>query len=420
MTTTIIIVVLVAAVALLSYSVVSHRRRILALDVAPSSLPNIEVGLSQIAGLTGAVVYRGNKVEIYQDGALLRRMMEDIAQARHTVHFETYIWRKGKLEVKFVDLLCRKALEGVCVRVIIDALGALQARSTQLKRLQRNGVEVVHYRHFKGLDFYHFNNRMHRKLLIVDGKVSYTCGHGIADEWVGKAQNKHHWRDTGVRIIGPAVHSFQSVFTQDWCATSTQVPTGAGCFPEQPDAGSIDVHMVKSSTKYTDSSVALFYMLAIASAKSEIIIQNPYFIPDGHIRSLLIDRARAGVSVHLMLPGKYTDNHIVRFAGHRLYRRLLVEGVHIHEFEPTMLHQKVMIIDGIWSHVGTTNFDMRSLALNAEFGVGILDKGIAEELRNAFLHDLKRSRTIDLCRWQNRAWPLKVLEWLAYQIKAQI
>lgn len=420
MTTTIIIVVLVAAVALLSYSIVSHRRRILALDVAPNSLPNIEVGLAQIAGLTGAVVYRGNKVEIYQDGALLRQMMEDIAQARHTVHFETYIWRKGKLEGKFVDLLCRKALEGVCVRVIIDALGALQARSTQLKRLQRNGVEVVHYRHFKGLDFYHFNNRMHRKLLIVDGKVGYTCGHGIADEWLGKAQNKRHWRDTGVRVIGPAVHSFQSVFTQDWCATSTQVPLGAGCFPDQPIAGSTEVHAVKSSTKYTDSSVALFYMLAIASAKSEIVIQNPYFIPDGHIPALLIDRARAGVSVHLMLPGKYTDNHIVRFAGRRLYRRLLAEGVRIHEFEPTMLHQKVMIIDGVWSHVGTTNFDMRSLALNAEFGVGILDRGIAEELRNAFLHDLKRSRTIELCRWQNRAWPLKVLEWLAYQVKAQI
>lgn len=420
MTTTIIIVVLLAALIMLSYTIISHRRRILALNVEPDSLPDIERGLNQLAGLTGAEICSGNHVEICQDGSLLRRMMEDIARARHTVHFETYLWRKGKLEVAFVNLLCRKATEGVRVRVIIDALGAIQARNTQLKRLQSCGVEVAHYRHFKGLDIYHFNNRMHRKLLIVDGQIGYTCGHGVADEWLGKAQNKHHWRDTGARLTGPIVHSFQSVFTQDWCAASMRVPLGDGCFPEQPRTGNVQAHVVKNSTKSTDSSVALFYMLAIASAKSEIIIQNPYFIPDGHIPDVLIERAKAGIDVHLMLPGKHNDSQIVRWAGQRLYQRLLRAGVHIYEFEPTMLHQKVVIIDGIWSHVGTTNFDLRSLALNAEFGVGLLDRGIASELREAFQADLQRSRCIELQQWQRRAWLLKVLEWLAYQAKAQI
>lgn len=420
MTTTIIIAVLFMAVALLSYSVISHRRNILALDVDPDSLPDIAQGLSQIAGLTGGTVYRGNDAQVFQDGALLREMIKDIALARHTVHFETYIWRRGKLEIKVVDLLCRKAEEGVRVRVIVDALGAIQAHSVQLRRLRRCGVEVAHYRHFKGLDFYHFNNRMHRKLLIVDGKVAYTCGHGIADEWLGKAQDKHHWRDTGVRLKGPVVHSFQSIFTQDWCTASTQVPLGDGCFPEQEKAGEVDAHVVKSSTKSTDSSVALFYMLAIASAKHEIIIQNPYFIPDRHISKLLIDKARAGIEVHLMLPGKQTDNHIVRIAGRRLYRCLLQAGVHIYEFVPTMLHQKVVIVDGIWSHIGTTNFDLRSLALNAELGVGLLDKSIANELRLAFLDDLQRSQTIHLAQWQSRSWALKLLEWLAFQVRGQI
>lgn len=420
MTTTIIIVILIAALLLLSYSIISHRRRILALNVDPASLPDIEQGLTQIAGLTGAVIYRGNKVEIFQDGTLLRQMMEDIAAARDTVHFETYIWRKGKLEIKLVDLLCRKAKEGVRVRVLIDAVGAMQAKDTQLARLRDCGAEVVHYRHFKGLDFYHFNNRMHRKLLIVDGKIAFTCGHGVADEWLGKAQNQHHWRDTGARLIGPVVHSFQSVFSQDWCAASTQVPLGKGCFPEQEIAGNVAAHVVKSSTKATDSSVALFYMLAIASAKKEIIIQNPYFIPDGHIPELLIKQAQAGVAVHLMLPGKYTDSQLVRMAGQRLYRKLLRAGVNIYEFDPTMLHQKIVIIDSIWSHVGTTNFDLRSLALNAEFGVGLLDRDTAEQLRQAYLADLTRCRTMSLEHWQARGWARKTLEWLAFRMRGQL
>lgn len=420
MTTTIIIAVLAAAVLLLLYSIVSHRRRILALNVDPESLPDICHGLTQIAGLTGAVVFSGNKVQIFQDGTLLRQMMDDIADAKHTIHFETYIWRRGRLEVQLVDLLCRKAHQGVKVRVIIDALGAIQARDTQLKRLQNCGAEVAHYRHFKGLDFYHFNNRMHRKLLIVDGNIAYTCGHGVADEWLGKAQNRHHWRDTGARVTGPVVHSFQSTFTQDWCATSTQVPLGDGCFPEQETVGDVQAHVVKSSTKSTDSSVALFYMMAIASAKREIIIQNPYFIPDGQIPDLLIKKAQSGVDVHLMLPGKHNDSQIVRLAGRRLYQRLLQAGVRIYEFSPTMLHQKVVVIDAIWSHVGTTNFDLRSLALNAEFGVGLLSESIAEELRDAFYTDLERSSTIDLERWQRRAWSEKMLEWLAFQLRGQI
>lgn len=420
MTTTIIIAVLAAAVMLLSYSIVSHRRRILALNVDPSSLPDIRHGLTQIAGLTGAVVFSGNRVQIFQDGTLLRQMMNDIANAEHTVHFETYIWRRGRLEVQLVDLLCNKAGQGVKVRVIIDALGAIQARDTQLKRLQRCGVEVAHYRHFKGLDFYHFNNRMHRKLLIVDGKVAYTCGHGVADEWLGTAQNKHHWRDTGARITGPVVHSFQSTFTQDWCATSTQVPLGDGCFPEQDIAGDVQAHVVKSSTKSTDSSVALFYMLAIASAKREIIIQNPYFIPDGQIPDLLIQKAEAGIAVHLMLPGKHNDSQVVRMAGQHLYHRLLKAGVRIYEFSPTMLHQKIVIIDGVWSHVGTTNFDLRSLALNAEFGVGLLSEEIAGELREAFYTDLERCHVMEVKQWQKRPWIAKLLEWLAFQLRGQI
>lgn len=420
MTTMALTISLVTAVILLLFLFVSHRRRILKLDVDTTSLPPIQNALTVIAGLTGGVVYEGNRVEIIQNGALLERMMDDIRRASHTVHLETYIWSRGILEKRLVDLLCSKVREGCTVRVLIDALGALHAHDRQLKRLRACGVELFHFKHFKGLNFYHFNNRMHRKLLVVDGSVAYTCGHGIADVWLGNAENKHHWRDTGVRLTGPVVHSIQSVFIQDWCSVSKKVPLGRGCFPKQYAAGTVQVHTVKSSTRATDSSVAMFYMLAIASARKEVLIQNPYFIPNGYIPDLLMDKARAGVRVHLMLPGRHNDVRIARLAGRRLYQKLLDAGVRIYEFGPTMMHQKILVIDGVWSHVGTTNFDLRSLALNAEIGVGILDQDTAAQLRKAFMQDLKRSQVIDPECWKSRTGIEKLLEWMAYQVRAQI
>ncbi len=420
MNATVIIVVLAAIIVVLCYLMISHRRRILALNINFNSLPDIETGLDEVAGLTGGCVVQGNKVEIFQNGLLLREMMKDISEASETIHFETYIWCRGRFESALVELLCRKASEGIKVRVLIDALGAIRARDRQLKRLKAGGVELCHFRHFKALNFHHFNNRMHRKILVVDGLKAYTCGHGVADEWLGNAQDSEHWRDTGTRLTGPVVHHIQSIFMQDWCSASRSVPVGAGCFPKLVRTGDTPVHVVKSSTKTSDSSVALFYKLAMASAKKEIIIQNPYFSPDADLAQLLMDKAASGVNVHLMLPGRHTDNHFVRLAGRKLYRRLLDAGVRIYEFLPTMMHQKVVVIDGKWSHVGTTNLDMRSLALNAELGVGILDRRVALQLRQAFKKDLERCQRINSDEWRRRSWPLKVGEWCAFRLRAQI
>ena len=414
------LVSLIFVVSLLLFLFISHRRRILKPGVDTGSLPPIEEGLTMIAGLTGGAGYEGNQVQIVQNGALFERMMEDIAAASHTVHLETYIWSRGELETQLVDLLCTKASEGCAVRILIDALGAWHAHHKQLRRLRHCGVELFHFRHFKGLNFYHFNNRMHRKLIVVDGHIAYICGHGISDVWLGNAQNRCYWRDTGVRLTGPVVHSIQSAFIHDWCSVSKKMPLGEGCFPVQKVTGQVQVHAVKSSTSAKDSSVAMFYMLAIASARKEIVIQNPYFIPNGHIPRLLMDKARAGVAVHLMLPGRLNDVRIARLASRRLYQPLLNAGVHIYEFGPTMLHQKVLIIDGVWSHVGTTNFDLRSLALNAEIGVGILDGDTAAQLRDAFAQDVSRSQLINPDQWKRRNGAERVLEWMAYQVRGQI
>lgn len=420
MAITITITVLVCVIVVLSAFLVSHRRRILALNIDIDALPDIREGVNQIAGLTGGSVMAGNAAEVLQNGLLLKRMMDDIEAARYTVHFETYLWRKGEFERQLVELFCSKARQGVKVRVLIDALGAIRARDKQLKKLRESGAELVYFRHIKHFKFSHLNNRTHRKILVVDGCVGYTCGHGVSDEWLGDAEDKHHWRDTGVRLTGPIVHSIQSVFTYDWCGATRDVPVGAGCFPEQPRTGNVAVHVVSSSTKSRDSSVALFYMMAIASARHEVIIQNPYFIPHHHIRQLLVDKARAGVKIRLMLPGECTDSKSVRFASQRVYLQLLKAGVDVYEFQPTMMHQKVIVIDGVWTHIGSTNFDLRSLVLNAEIGVGILDKKVAQDVCDAFSEDLKRSRHIRLDEWLQRPLWLKVLEWLMFQIRGQI
>lgn len=417
---TTLLVTAIAVILTATYFTLSPRRRILKLGLDPKSLPRIEDALSQLAGVTGGTVHENNEAEVFQNGDLIEAMMLEIERARHSVHFETFVWTKGVLERDFVGLLCKKVQRGVKVRVVIDAVGARGADRRQLKKLRDHGVELAEYHPISLFNLRRFNNRTHRKLLIVDGEVAFTFGHGIRDRWLGHAEDRYHWRDTGVRLRGPVVCSLQSIFVQDWIEASRTVPFERGCFVKGTGCGHVSAHVVSSSSRGGHSSVALLYMLAIASARHEIIIQNPYFTPDLVVPELLCKMVEKGVAVHLMVPGKWTDSHFVRRAGQHLYRQLLAAGVRLYEFEPALLHQKIVVIDGVWSHIGTTNFDARSLALNAEIGVGLLDKNIARELKHAFEHDLKRSRELTLEDWERRPWYKHMLDWCAYQLHGQI
>ena len=265
-----------------------------------------------------------------------------------------------------------------------------------------------------------FNHRTHRKLLIVDGSVGYAFGHGIADQWLGQGEDKDHWRDTAVRIEGPAVHGLQAVFMENWIEETHCIPTGPGCFPSLQQTGPVKAHVFSSASGDAISSVALVYTVAIASARKEVIIQNPYFVPDDGVCELLGTMVKRGVAVHLMVPGKHTDSPFVRNAGCYLYEALLRTGVRVYEFEPTLLHQKIVIVDGIWSHVGSTNFDSRSLALNEEVGIGLLDEQVAGELRAAFEVDLKRSSELTLQAWRKRPVYSRAWSWFAYKLHAQL
>jgi cardiolipin synthase len=402
------------------YFIFTHRRHTPYLKLDLDSLPPIDKGLQTLAGLTGGAVYSGNRVTVLQNGALFESMAQAIEAAKFTVHLETFVWTAGVLERRFVELLSRKAREGLKVRVLIDAIGASGADSKQLDKLRQHGVELANYCEPGWLNLRRFNHRTHRKLLVVDGSVGYAFGHGIADQWLGNGADKDHWRDTAVCIEGPAVQAMQSVFMENWIEETHCIASGEGCFPELEAQGSSEAHVVSSASDDTVSSVALLYTVAIACARREVIIQNPYFAPDDGVCELLGMMVKRGVAVHLMIPGEHTDSPFVRRAGCYLYEDMLRAGVRLYEFQPTLPHQKIVIVDGLWSHVGSTNFDSRSLSLNEEVGVGILDRSVASQLRGAFENDLRGSIEISLQQWCRRSTWTRAYDWVAYQLHDQL
>ncbi|WP_116813241.1 phospholipase D-like domain-containing protein [Steroidobacter cummioxidans] len=402
------------------YFLLKNRRNTPYLQLDLDALPALGDDVRTLAGLTEGAVTTGNACQILQDGALFPAMEADIAAAKCAVHLETFVWTAGTVERRFVELLSRKAREGIEVRVLIDAMGSAGGNDENLKRMAQAGVQLSMYCKPRWWNLRRFNHRTHRKLLIVDGAIGYTFGHGIADQWLGHGEDEKHWRDTAVRVEGPAVQALQSVFMENWIEESHRVPAGAGCFPELEAKGESDAHVVSSASGDAVSSVALLYTVAIACAKREVIIQNPYFAPDDGMCELLVMMVKRGVAVHLMLPGAHTDSPFVRRAGCRLYEQLLAGGVRLYEFMPTLIHQKIVIVDEVWSHIGSTNFDARSLSLNEEVGIGIRDAPIARQLKAAFENDLQRSRELTLDAWRRRPWYSRLFDWIAYQVHDQL
>jgi cardiolipin synthase len=390
------------------------------LDLDFDAYPTIEGALPMLAGLTESTVHEGNSATVLQNGALFPALFADIASARHTVHFETFVWTKGELERQVVDALSAKARAGVAVRVLVDAIGATRADPAELERLKASGAEIADYCKPRWWNWQRFNHRTHRKIVVIDGRVGYAFGHGVQDEWLGDGEDDKHFRDTAVRIEGPAVHALQSVFAQNWVEETHKLPAGEGCFPVLERRGDIAAHVVSSAAGDAVSAVATLYTVAIATARREVLIQNPYFTPGQGVVDLFAKVVARGVQVHLMVPGKHTDSPFVRRAGCSLYEALLEAGVRLYEFEPTLLHQKIVVVDGVWSHVGSTNFDERSLALNEEIGVGLLDARIAAELKAAFEQDLKRSHELTLERWRRRPIYDRVYERFAYLLHEQL
>jgi cardiolipin synthase A/B len=407
---------LLFAIALL----LTRRRDTPLLDLQPERYPPIDQGIEMLSGVTQSSLYDGNLATILQDGGLFPEMLRDIAGARESVHLETFVWDTGDLERQFVAAFSDRARAGVSVKILIDALGGAKANPDALDRLRNSGAEVVIYCRPRWWNWLRFNHRTHRKLLIVDGRIGYTFGHGIGDQWLGNGTDPDHWRDTAVRLEGPVVHGLQSVFAQNWVEETHRLPFGPASWPVLDERGSARAHVVSSASGEAISSVSVFYTLAIAFARHKVLIQNPYFAPDRSVVDLFRVMVERGVAIQLMVPGTHTDSPFVRRAGCHLYESLLAVGVRIFEFEPTLLHQKIVIVDGAWSHVGSTNFDSRSLALNEEVGVGVLCRDVAAELTRAFERDLGNCHELTLHQWQRRSRAARFVDRFAYLLHDQL
>ena len=378
--------------------------------------------LPSIAGITQGSLDEGNRVEVLQNGdGFFPRLFADIAGAKESVHFETYIWWDGQLARRTAALLAQKAREGVEVRLLVDGSGGRQVSEVE-GLLNEAGVRVARFHPIRFSNLGRLNNRDHRKLMIIDGRIGYVAGHGIGDEWMGNGENRNRWRDTALRIEGPAVRRLQGAFAENWIEETGEIMAGEKYFPSGlPRNGPSTVHAAYASPTGSVSTVQILYYLAIMSARREVIIQNPYLLPDEDALRA-IDEARArGVEVWIMVPSAAaTDNAIVQHASHHRFGHLLERGVRIWEYDKTLLHQKVIIIDGIWSCVGSTNFDARSFEINDEASVGVLDQVVAGQLRAAFLEDLRFARERKLEEWSGRSLWHKLKDGLAYLAHEQL
>lgn len=384
-------------------------------------IDSFEEALPSIAGMTKAIILEGNRAEIIQNGAFFEALLKSISEAKETIHFETYVWWSGDICDTVAKAFAERAREGLEVRVMVDAMGGAKMKKYLRDLMTDAGVKLVRYHPIRLADIGQLNKRSHRKVAVFDGRVGYICGHGVSRLWTGNGEDKDHWRDTGVRLHGPIVNAVQSVFAQHWIEETGEVLVGEKYFPHLDAEGDLRMHILAGAPLGGVSDLELMFKMSIASAKKELLVQNPYFIADSETASLLKRAVKRGVDVRIMVPGKITDSPVVSHAGHRHFSEMLHAGVKIFCFQRTMIHQKIMVIDGIWSHVGSTNLDSRSFDINEEAGVGIIGEEIAAELKEAFEDDLKDCEEMKAESW-DRAYHLwhRVFDRACYMLSGQL
>jgi len=377
--------------------------------------------LRTMSGFSGGSISSGNAVQTLVNGdEIFPSMLAEISGARSTINFETYIYWSGAIGYDFARALAAKSREGVAVKVLIDWVGSLPFDEELIRVMTSAGVEFVRFRpvHWYTLD--RVNNRTHRKLLIVDGRVAFTGGVGIADKWLGDARNVDEWRDTHYHITGPVVASFQAAFAENWLEATGETLLGDAFYPALEKTGDLAAQMVVSSQPNGSQDMELMFLTAIASAKSKIRVGMAYFVPDDTALQQLVDARKRGVDVEVIVPNHLTDVQVVRKGSRHFWGELLRAGVRIYEFQPTMYHPKIMIVDDVWTSFGSTNFDERSLRLNDEASLGVYGTDFARTQIDLFAADLQRSREISLEEWEARPTSEKITDWLASTLRSQL
>jgi len=379
----------------------------------PSFVPTMEA-------YTASTVSAGNRVEFLLNGdQIFPAQLAAVRSAQRTITYAQYFYEDGPPAVRMVEAISERCRAGVRAHVLLDGFGTLKMPPDLRKQLEDAGCEVATFRPLRPWALDEANNRNHRRILVVDGKMGFTGGSGASSKWMGNGRREGHWRETDARMEGPAVNDLQGAFAENWLEATGHVLGGAGYFAPQPARGTVRAQVVRSSP--TNGSFAMYtmYLLAMSSARRNIYMTNPYFLPDEQMRKALLEAKRRGVRVVLLLPGAI-DNNIVRQASRGGFGELLDGGIEIHEYRSGLLHAKTMAVDGLWATVGSTNVDNRSFALNDELNLALYDAETAAGLEKIFTDDLQHSRPVDAAQWRSRGLMTRMLEWFSMPFKPQL
>ena len=386
------------------------------------AMPNLALGepsfFPTLEAYASAPIVGGNRADLLLNGEqIFPAMLEAIRGAQRTITYAQYFYEDGPIARDLAESMAERCRAGLGVNVLLDAFGALSMPREYADTMSRSGCHVAWFRPLTQYIFRRYSNRNHRRILVVDGRLGFTGGSGVSRKWMGNGRIEHHWRDTDVRIQGPAVEYLQAAFVENWLEATGVVLGGEPYFPRPIEpSGEVYAQVVKSSPAAGSFAMYTTCLLAVNSAQRSIHITNPYFVIDARMRDALIAARRRNVRVLVLVPGSI-DHNIVRQASRRQFGDLLKAGVEIYEYLPALLHSKTMVIDGVWATIGSTNLDNRSFAVNDELNVIVYNRAVAQRLENAFGDDLAHSRRVTLQAWKSRGLTARLLETLALPIR---
>jgi cardiolipin synthase len=374
-----------------------------------------------VGHLLGPPIVCGNRIDTLVNGdEIFPAMLSAIRGAQRTIVFETFIYWSGEIARELTEALAERARADVRIHVLLDWLGSKKMDEGLIQRMRDAGVQVERYHPIRWYNLDRINNRTHRKLLIVDGRIGFTGGVGIADEWLGHAEDSDHWRDNHYRVEGPVVAQMEAAFTDNWMKTHSQVLHGDDYFPALEEAGDCEAQMFRSSRNEGSESARLLFLFSMAAAQRTLYIGSAYFVPDDMAVETLVNAKRRGVQVEILVPGRHIDTEVTRKASRSRWGKLLEAGIEIWEFQPTMFHCKLLVADECWVSVGSTNFDNRSFRLNDEANLNVLNREFAQRQIEIFRKDKKRARLITLEEWRKRPLHEKILEHAAGLLRSQL
>jgi cardiolipin synthase A/B len=379
-----------------------------------------------IAAHTDAPILGGNKIDVLLNGEqTFPAMLKAIRGARKSITYAQYLYQGGAIAYELAEAFAERCRAGLTVKLLLDSHGGGKVPEDIPQLLTDAGCQFEWFRRVKLFQFItpwellNYNYRNHRRILVIDGTLAFTGGHGVAEEWTGDGRTDGKWRDTDVRVEGPIVQQLQAAFVESWRDTTGHILGGDLYFPPLKPVGNVNAQVVKSSPLGGTYESYMLLLLSISSARKSIHLSNPYFLPDERMQEALLEAVKRGVSVVVLTPGKI-DHKLVYWASRRGFEPLLLGGIQIYEYQVALMHAKTMVVDGVWAHVGTTNLDNRSFALNEEINLIAYDRAVAGELEKAFAEDLKHSKRLTYEAWKARPWREKFLELFTIPLKEQL